>query len=148
MSALLDAWQGALAAEHEAVFGYGVLGPRLPADRRAAARRDQAAHAAARDHTDAALRAAHRSPVAALVDYPALYPVADVAAAQRLAVRLEEHCAAAWRYLYLRAASTDTSQAGSLRTDAQGALSASAVRAARWRLLVTPSAATVAFPGT
>jgi Domain of unknown function (DUF4439) len=146
-SALDRAWQAALAAEHEALFGYGVLGPALtPADRNTA-RAFAAAHQALRNATEAGLTAAGRPPVQPAADYPTLYPVADPAVAHRLAVRLEDGCAAAWRYLYLQAASTAGTRATALRTSAQAALTASAVRATHWRALVSPRRATTAFPG-
>jgi hypothetical protein len=85
-------------------------------------------------------------------DYPDLYPIAAGPTAIGLAVRLEQDAAAAWRYLYSVAADhTDADHtdmvAGPLRTSVQAALTASAIRAARWRQLITPAAATVAFPG-
>jgi hypothetical protein len=79
-------------------------------------------------------------------DYPALYPVGDEVAARVLAVRLETACAAAWRYLYAVAASTQSVDP-SLRAEAQAALTASAVRATRWRVRSATTPATVAFPG-
>ena len=53
-----------------------------------------------------AIAAAGLVPVPPRADYPALYPVTGAAAARALAVRLENACAAAWRFLYLQAAST------------------------------------------
>ena len=147
MSALDAAWQAALAAEHQAVFGYGVLGPHLPAAGQTLARAAQDAHATLRDGTAAAITAAHLTPVAARADYPGLYPVGDATAARRLAVRLEDDCAAAWRYLYLRAASSPGRPARTLRAAAQLGLTGSAVRGARWRAELSPARATVAFPG-
>jgi hypothetical protein len=141
------AWQAALAVEHQAVFGYDVLGPHLSAPDRPRARNAQKSHVTLRDGTEAAMTTAGLTPVAAQVDYPALYPVADAAAARRLAVRLEDDCAAAWRYLYLRTASTPSPTARRLRGAAQTGLTGSAIRAARWRALVSPTQATVAFPG-
>ena len=54
--------------------------------------------------------------------------------------------AAAWRYLYAQEASTASPRAG-LRGSAQAALTASAVRATRWRYLADPGHATTPFPG-
>lgn len=138
--ASVTAWQAALAAEQQAVFGYGLLGPRLaePADADLA-RRCTAEHEALRDATAAALAASGRTPVAPAADYPALYPVPDARAARRTAVRLEQDAAAAWRALYA-AAAVDPGAAG-LRATAQAALTAAAVRAVRWR------GRSVAFPG-
>jgi uncharacterized protein DUF4439 len=143
------AWQAALAAEHQAAFGYPLLGPHLDAADRPVAGSFDLAHQALRDDTEAALRAAGATPVAPLVDYPALYPVGDASAARRLAVRLEDDCAQAWRYLYLRAAEAPTpdTRAPRLRATAQAALTASAVRATRWRSLIDARHATDPFPG-
>jgi hypothetical protein len=139
------AWQSALAAEHRAVFGYGLLGPQLKGSDQALAVACSDAHEQLRDATVAALSAAHLVPVAPAADYPDLGTVASSAAARVLAVHLEDACAAAWRYLYFRAASGDGDAA--LRDTAQAALTASAVRATKWRSLVDPSAATTPFPG-
>lgn len=148
MSAVDTAWQAALAAEHQAVFGFGLLGPQVAGTERALARATQKAHDTLRDGTESAMAAAHLNPVAPLRDYPQLYPVPDAAAAARLAVRLEDACADAWRFLYLEAASMTGTRASRLRSSAQTALTASAVRATRWRVLVDPARATTPFPGT
>ena len=147
-----DAWQDALAAEHQACFGYSLLGPRLSGRAQQLAIGCSDAHLTLRDTTSGDLAAAGVVPVEPLADYPALYPVRDAAAARALAVRLEDDCATAWRYLYVEAASTglaasNAARAGALRAAAQEALSASAVRATRWRLLGTPVQATTPFPG-
>lgn len=174
------AWQAALAAEHEAIFGYDVLGPRLRPPDQPLARRSQNAHRALRDAIEAQMATQALVPVTPLADYPALYPVTGPSAALTLAVRLEDNCAGAWRYVYLRCAlvgaavgppallsptssasglssSPSSSPAplstsivalvGALRSTAQEQLTASAVRATRWRALVAPDRATVAFPG-
>jgi hypothetical protein len=143
---LQTAWQAALAAEHEAVFAYGLLGPRLPSTELAVA--CETAHEALRDATAEAITAAGLAPVPPASDYPSLYPVPNAAAAQAVAVRVEDGCATAWRYLYLVAASTSGAPARRLRGTAQDALTASALRAVRWRLRVSPHHVTRAFPGT
>lgn len=136
--ATAKAWQAALAAEHRAVFGYGLLGPRLSGAERLRAEQDFASHEAVRDATDVALGAAGQTPVGPEADYPALFPVGSPAAARQLAVRLEDDAAGAWRYLF--AAATQDRVAAARRV-AQGYLTASAVRAARWR------GTSEAFPG-
>ena len=144
MNAVLDAWQAALAAEHAAIAGYDVLGPRLAdASQVTLARDSQQAHRELRDAASARLIAPGQSPVPAAADYPLPFPVTDPAAAQRFAIKLESACAAAWRYLI----SVADASSRSVRTDAQQALTDSALRAMRWRRLVTPTRATVAFPG-
>lgn len=147
MTAVDDAWQAALAAEHKAVFGYGILGPHLSGTDQQFAVACSDAHETLRDSTASALAHAGLTPVPSQADYPALYPVDAAAAARTLAIRLEDDCAAAWRFLYLRAASTRGKRAGALRTSAQDALTASAVRATRWRAIVNPAHATTPFPG-
>ena len=145
---LTDAWQAALAAEQQAAFGYGLLGaqlhgsPRLPL---AVSCSD--AHEALRDATAQALTAAGVAAQPPAADYPALYPVATPAAAMALALRLEQECAAAWRYLYALAADDPGTSARAVRRSAQAALIGSAVRAVRWRAVLTPATPSVAFPG-
>jgi Domain of unknown function (DUF4439) len=142
MGTLDVAWQAALAAEQRAVFGYGLLGPRLSdAADRAAAHVDQAAHALLQAQTAAALAASSQEPDEPAADYPDLYPVRDASAARALALRLEEQSAAAWRYLYATAAAATGPSAATVRRQAQGGLIGSAVRALRWRGRPVP------FPG-
>jgi hypothetical protein len=143
MSAVIDAWQAALAAEHAAVAGYDVAGPHLGRTDAASARTDQLAHRSLRDATSAALTAAGHSPTPARPDYPLPFPVTNAATARQLALNLESACAAAWRYLIAVAGPSDRN----LRDDAQAALTASAVRALQWRRLVDPAKPTVPFPG-
>jgi hypothetical protein len=140
------AWQAALAAEHQAVYGYGLLGPRLTGSAQQLAVACSDTHEALRDATEQALASAGQTPTPPEADYPQLYPVADAKAAGTLAVRLEDDCATAWRFLYAEAASVPSPPAG-VRGSALDALTASAVRAARWRYRIDPSRATTPFPG-
>lgn len=146
--ALQVAWQAALAAEQRAAFGYGLLGahlhgsPQLPL-----AISCSDAHESLRDGTEQAIAAAGLTPVAPAADYPDLYPVNTAAQAEALAVRLEDDCAAAWRYLYATAASATGAPADTLRGAALNALMAAAVRATQWRKIADPAKPTVAFPG-
>lgn len=148
MTELLDAWQAALAAEQQAVYGYGLLGPYLPtAADRDRARAAMAAHQAACDAITTAMAVQHHTPDDPPADYPDLYPIAAGAPALALAVRLEDDAATAWRYLYAVASVTGGPSASALRRSAQANLTASAVRAVQWRRRVSPAAATVPFPG-
>jgi hypothetical protein len=139
----IAARQAALAAELRALYGYALVGPRLPAADRPLARTCVAAHVVLRDATTASLLAAGAVPVTPKADYPELYPVEGVAAARARAVELEQGCADAWRYLYAQLASST----GSDRSAVQRALSDSAVRATRWRRSAGSTSPTVAFPG-
>ena len=144
MTEVVDAWQAALGAEQQAAFGYAVLGPNLPHKRQSLARSCQAAHEKLRDATADAIAATGVSAQAPAGDYPALYPAARHPVA--LAAKLEDECAAAWRFLYAQVATAGA--AASLRAQAQAGLTASAVRAARWRMLIDPVHAARPFPGT
>lgn len=142
------AWQAALAAEEQAVFGYALLGAHLrDSPHLAQAVTCSNAHESLRNDTASAIAATGLTPVAPAADYPDLYPVDSARQAITLAARLEGDCAAAWRYLYAVAATRSTRHDGRLRTGAQAALTASAVRATRWRKILDPASATVAFPG-
>ena len=142
MTATSAAWQAALAAEYEAVFGYGVLGPHLTGRDQALAIACSNAHEQLRDGTEAGLQAAGVQPDGPAADYPQLYPVTTPALARALAVRLEDSCAEAWRFLYVQAGVPLVE-----RRAAQQNLTASAVRAAKWRVRIDPANATKAFPG-
>jgi hypothetical protein len=141
--AALAAWQDALAAEQQAAWGYPLLGPHLPADRQDRARACQIVHEQARNDTADAIAAAGATPRAGRGDYPSLYGVAPLA----LAIRLEDDCAAGWRYLYAALADASGNVAAQ-RANAQRRLIDSALRAARWRLLSGAPHPVVAFPGT
>ncbi|MET8948521.1 ferritin-like domain-containing protein [Streptomyces sp. NPDC004542] len=130
----LKALQAALAAEHAAVYGYGVVGGRIGAGRRTEARTAYDAHRARRDALVREVRDLGGSPVAADAAYALPFPVPDSAAAVRLAAELEERVAGVCSDL-VRATT------GGRRGAAAGALREAAVRAVRWR------GGSVAFPG-
>jgi hypothetical protein len=146
MSTIVEALQRALAAENEAVYGYGVLGPHLVGPDTALAMTCEAAHGALRDATEAVLAARGTHPDAPLADYPAVYPVPDRPAAQRLALRLEGEAAAAWRAAFAAAANAAPVDADA-RDRSQEALTASALRGMRWRQAAGNTSPTVPFPG-
>ncbi|MEU2182134.1 ferritin-like domain-containing protein [Streptomyces thermolilacinus] len=133
MSAL-EAAQAVLAAEHAAVYGYGVVGARVGAARRAEAEAGHAAHRARRDATARTVRDLGGAPAVSAPAYALPFPVADEGAAVRLAAVLEDRVAGAYADL-VRASG------GVLRRDAAAALREAAVRAVRWR------GSGVAFPG-
>ncbi|MFI9625804.1 ferritin-like domain-containing protein [Streptomyces sp. NPDC052042] len=126
--------QAALAAEHAAVYGYGVVGGRIAAGRRAEATAAYDAHRARRDALVRTVRDLGAEPVAARAAYALPFAVPDAAAAVRLAALLEDRVADVYSDL-VRAAE------GPLRRQAADALRESAVRAVRWR------GSSVPFPG-
>ncbi|WP_086561170.1 ferritin-like domain-containing protein [Streptomyces africanus] len=130
----LRAVQAALAAEHAAVYGYGVVGGRISDGRRAEARSAYDAHRARRDALVREVKDLGGRPVAAAAGYALPFPVPDAAAAVRLAAELEDRVAGVYSDL-VRAAS------GARRALAAEALREAAVRAVRWR------GESVAFPG-
>ncbi|MFG3048030.1 ferritin-like domain-containing protein [Streptomyces sp. NPDC048241] len=130
----LTALQAALAAEHAAVYGYGVVGGRVGTPRQGEARAAYDAHRAARDTLARSVRDLGGEPVAASPAYALPFTVADSPAALRLAAELEERLAGV--YADLVRATT-----GHRRTTATVALREAAVRAVRW------SGQSPAFPG-
>jgi hypothetical protein len=131
----VTALQSALAAEHAAVYGYGVVGAYLAGSQQATATTDWVAHQVARDRLEAMLRAAGRSqPAAAAVAYQLPMPVRNAREAVALAVVLEDRVATA--YLGLVALGSTA-----IREYGAQQVQASAMRAAAWR------GSTVAFPG-
>lgn len=138
---MIDALQGALAAEHAVIWGYGVVGAVATGDLLGRVRVAQEAHRTRREETLASLRALGEVPVEPEASYELPFDVRDVPAGLRLAAQLEDGCAAAWRYVLGQTDDAD------LRATALAALVACAVQAVRWRREAGVSPATLAFPG-
>lgn len=131
----LTALQGALGAEHAAIYGYGVVGARLPEDQqRTDARTALAAHQARRDSWQRLLGGAGATPSAAAAGYQLPFAVGDAAGAVRLAAHLESRLTAVYADLV-------AATAGPPRATAADALRECALRARRW------GAPPTAFPG-
>ncbi|WP_374209078.1 ferritin-like domain-containing protein [Kitasatospora sp. A2-31] len=131
----VTALQGALGAEHAAVYGYGVVGARLPDDQqRTDARTALAAHQARRDSWQRLLGTVGATPSAAAAGYQLPFAVTDGAGAVRLAAHLETRLTAVYADLV-------AAVAGAQRTAAADALRECALRAHRWGATPTP------FPG-
>lgn len=128
------ALQGALAAEHATVYGYGVIGAMLTGSRLADARADWTAHRVARDMLVSMLTRLGATPVSASPSYRLPFAVTDRKSAERLAAALEQGITQA--YLGVVAVSDST-----LRSFGAKAMQASAKRALAW------SGSTSAFPG-
>ncbi|MFF8608073.1 ferritin-like domain-containing protein [Streptomyces sp. NPDC015346] len=133
MSAL-EAAQAALAAEHAAVYGYGVVGGRIGPERRPEATAAYEGHRARRDALRRTVRDLGGEPAASAAGYELPFAVPDTAAAVRLAAVLEDRLAGVYSDL-VRASE------GPLRREAAAALREAAVRAVRWR------GTGVTFPG-
>lgn len=135
------ALQQVLAAEHAAVWGYGVVGDALPDNARGPADASLAAHRDARDRVAALLDERSVTPVPSKAGYALPFPVLSAHDAAALAVHLEDGVSRAWVRLLDQAAERSTRQ---LAVDA---LSAAEVRAVGWRAAAGTTPVTSAFPG-
>jgi hypothetical protein len=131
----IAALQGALAAEHVAIFGYGVLGAHLLGTQRQSADQMWNSHRARRDRLRSYVEAGGGTPVAAAPAYRLPTPVSSARTAAQLAARLEDGVTAGYAGL---AGVADPS----LRRYAALAMQEATVRAVRWR-----DAPPAAFPG-
>jgi hypothetical protein len=128
------ALQNALAAEHAAVYGYGVVGSMLAGTAQADARADWTAHRVARDTLITMLTNLGATPVAASPAYRLPFAVTNAQSAEQLAVALEDGVTRA--YLGVVAVNDPT-----LRAFGAQAMQTTANRAVAW------SGTTTAFPG-
>lgn len=139
MSAATDALGAALAAEHAAIFGYGVAGAHLTGAALTQAQQWETAHRNRRDALLLRLSSVGITPPAAQAAYALPFPVVDSASAQKLAVQLEERTAAIWRTALGPTTGDD-------RKRALDALIDSALWAARWRRATGQQPGTVPLP--
>jgi hypothetical protein len=130
----IRALQSALAAEQEAVYGYGVAGAYLSGSMQSAADADWLAHTSASNTIEAMLRERGTQPPAAAVAYQLPIAVQTSAQAVSLAVIIEDRIATT----YLGLVAQDSP---AIRKFGALQVQASALRAAAWR------GSTVAFPG-
>ncbi|MEU3270645.1 ferritin-like domain-containing protein [Saccharomonospora sp. NPDC006951] len=140
-SEALDALQRALAAEHAAVWVYGLVSAFLPADFGRGIDAGAAAHRDRRDACERVLAATGTAPVPAETAYLAPEEVTDEASAVALVITAEQDAAAAWHGVLER-----TDDAG-LRTLACDSLIGSATRGTSWRMEAGRQPAAVALPG-
>jgi Domain of unknown function (DUF4439) len=131
----------ALAAEHAAVWGYGVVGAALGEDARPLASAAEAAHRDVRDQVSALLAGREADVVDAEGGYALPFPVFSEVDAAALAAVLEDGVASAWVRVLDQAAERST------RELAVASLSAAEVRAVGWRAAAGQTPVTRAFPG-
>jgi hypothetical protein len=136
-----EALNAALAAEHAAVWGYGVVGAALAADKRDLAAAAENAHRDARDRLVALLAERGADPVGAEGGYELPFPVLSEVDAATLAVTLEDGVSAAYTRVLGDAAEKGT------RRLAVNALGATEVRAVAWRTRAKKNPVTEPFPG-
>jgi hypothetical protein len=135
------ALQEVLAAEHVAVWGYGVVGAELGTDSDRTAVAAQAAHRDLRDRLAELLDSRKVDPVPAKAGYALPFPVLSGKDAAALAVKLEDGASRALVRLLDQASEKATRQL------AVASLAAGEVRAVAWRSAAGQSPATSAFPG-
>jgi hypothetical protein len=131
----------ALAAEHAAIWGYGVVGAALGAEAQTSATASEAAHRDVRDRVAALLAGRGADVVEAKGGYALPFPVLSGVDAAALAAVLEDGVAAAWVRVLDQAAERST------RELAVGVLGAAEVRAVGWRIAAGQTPVTRALPG-
>jgi hypothetical protein len=131
----------ALAAEHVAVWGYGVVGAALGPDGRGRAAAAENAHRDIRDRVTALLADRKTDPVHEQAAYTLPFPVLSAVDAAALAVVLEDGVEGAWVRVLDQAAQRST------RELAVGMLSAAEIRAVGWRQAAGKKPVTSALPG-
>ena len=134
------ALQEVLAAEHAAVWGYGVVGAALPPDARGPAGDGELAHRDLRDRLAVLLDEREADPVPAQAGYELPFPVLSEVDAAALGAVLEEGVSAAWVALL------GAAEQPAVRSLAVDALGAAEARAVGWRR-AAGRPLTVALPG-
>jgi hypothetical protein len=143
------AWFDAVAAEHAAIYGYGLVSAHVMPDDNKLVSESVAEH---RDRREAAVtlmtERSIKVPMPA-VGYQLPMAVDSPAAAAALAIRMESDCAVAWRAVLEQTSGDDTGDdtAEQDRAFAGTALTQCAVLAARWRVVQGGWPVTEAFPG-
>ena len=131
----------AIAAEHATIYGYGFVSAHTPAEVNQLVADSLSEHRDVRDAAIDMLSARSVAPPLAAAGYQLPMPVANPTDAARLAVRMEEDDAVAWRAVLEQATVTSD------REFAAKALSGCAVLAARWRQVLGAWPVTTPFPG-
>ena len=131
----------ALAAEHAAIYGYGVVSAHTVPDNNELVSQAMAEHRDRREATVKLLTERQITVPLPAAGYQLPFPVNTPSAAAKLAVRMESDCAVAWRAVLEQARSEQERSLG------LSALTQCAVMAARWRRVLGAWPVTEAFPG-
>lgn len=137
----IAALNDALAVEHATIYGYGIVSALSPPSVNDLVVEALNQHRQRRDDVVAMLAARKASAVAAAPGYQLPSPVGSPADAARLAARMENDGATAWRAVVEHADTADD------RAFASTALTQSAVMAARWNKVLGAWPITTSFPG-
>ena len=136
-AALFDA----VAAEHAAIYGYGIVSAHSSPDENDLVSAAMAEHRERREAAIALLTGRSAKAPLPAAGYQLPIPVNNPNDAATLAVRMEDDCAVAWRAALEQASSEQD------RAFAVAALTEAAVTAARWKQVQGIKPLTVAFPG-
>ncbi|OBG26441.1 ferritin-like domain-containing protein [Mycobacterium sp. 852002-51057_SCH5723018] len=131
----------ALAIEHSTIYGYGIVSALSPPSVNDMVVEALTVHRQRRDDVIAMLAARKANAPVAAPGYQLPLLVASAADAARLAVRMENDGATAWRAVIEHADTADD------RAFASTALTQSAVMAARWNRVLGAWPITTSFPG-
>jgi hypothetical protein len=131
----------ALAIEHSTIYGYGIVSALSPPSVNGMVVEALAQHRQRRDDVIAMLAARKVNAPPAAAGYQPPLLVASPADAARLAVRMENDGATAWRAVIEHADTADD------RAFASTALTQSTVMAARWNRVLGAWPITTSFPG-
>ncbi|MCV7074850.1 MULTISPECIES: ferritin-like domain-containing protein [Mycobacterium] len=137
----IAALNDALAVEHATIYGYGIVSAMSPPSVNDLVVEALNQHRQRRDDVIAMLAARKASAQAAAPGYQLPSPVGSPADAARLAARMENDGATAWRAVVEHADTADD------RAFASTALTQSAVMAARWNKVLGGWPITTSFPG-
>jgi hypothetical protein len=136
-AALFDA----IATEHGVIYGYGLVSAHTTPDVNDLVSDAMAGHRDLRERAIARLAARNVAAPPPAAGYQLPIEVENPTDAEKLALRMEEDSAVAWRAVLEQATVADD------RTFAVTALTQCAVTAAKWRNVLGLSPSTVAFPG-
>jgi hypothetical protein len=135
------AFYDAIATEHGTIYGYGIVSAHSTAEDNYLVSSSMAEHRKRRDKALAVLSARSVGAPLPAAGYQLPFEVQNPTDAAKLAVRMEEDSAVAWRAVVEQATNEQD------RAFAVGALTECAVTATRWRRVLNFSPITVAFPG-
>lgn len=136
-----EAMQQALAAEHAAIWVYGLVSAYLPAAFTSAVSRGSAEHVKRRDVCERMLSAAGQLPAGPEAAYVPPKPVNDANSAMELVATAEADATSAWLGVI------DRTDNGALRRTALNALIGSARRGTAWRAELGAKPVAIAMPG-
>ncbi len=137
----IDPLQQALAAEHAAIWVYGLVSAYLPGEFGDAEKAGMTEHTVRRELCRTLITGASGTPVSADAAYVAKTPVTDSGSAAKLVATAEADCASAW--LGVVTHTDDTA----LRTMALNALIAASRRGTPWRAEAGEKPVAIAMPG-